>query len=269
MVSSRDSEAGDRVNILVVDDSLTCRVLAENVLEPLGEHVVCCECGESALAEVKRETYAVVLLDVSLPGISGLEVARLIRKEPATKNLPIIFLTENADDCVVQESYSIGAVDYLLKPLVPGALRAKVAVFAELRRTLNRLASELQERQQLEAQLRQSQKMEAVGQLAGGVAHDFNNILTVIRNYAEFAAEPEADPSQCRDDMSVIVEASDRGAALVRQLLSFARPHGSADQVLDANEVGPPHAYVDKSGAQRRHRGGEHPGGGGIAGSNE
>jgi len=95
--------------------------------------------------------------------------------------------------------------------------------------------SDVTERRRLEDQLRQSQKMEAVGRLAGGVAHDFNNLLTAIHGYAAHLLErfPAGDPS--RDDVSEILHAGERAAALTRQLLAFSRRQELALEVLDLN----------------------------------
>jgi two-component system cell cycle sensor histidine kinase/response regulator CckA len=99
------------------------------------------------------------------------------------------------------------------------------------------IALDVTKRERLEGQLRQSQKLEAIGRLAGGVAHDFNNVLTVIANYAGFITDglPPNDP--IRDDAAEIIRASDRAASLVRQLLAFSRRDVVRPRVLDFNEV--------------------------------
>lgn len=89
-------------------------------------------------------------------------------------------------------------------------------------------------RRTLESQLRQSQKMEAVGRLAGGVAHDFNNVLTTIFSFAEFAAEQVGDESPVYDDIQEVLRSAERAAAITRQLLSFSRRQ-SPSQVVDPN----------------------------------
>ena len=94
--------------------------------------------------------------------------------------------------------------------------------------------TDITERRSLELQLRQSQKMEALGQLAGGVAHDFNNLLTAIMGYARFALESTKDQAQ-RRDLEEIVKASSRAAALTKQLLAFSRRHMVETVVLDLN----------------------------------
>jgi len=94
--------------------------------------------------------------------------------------------------------------------------------------------TDVTERRQLELQLRQSQKMEALGQLAGGVAHDFNNLLTAIMGYGRFALESAGGPAQ-RHDLEEIVKAASRAAALTKQLLAFSRRHMVETVVLDLN----------------------------------
>lgn len=96
------------------------------------------------------------------------------------------------------------------------------------------VVTDITERRSLELQLRQSQKMEALGQLAGGVAHDFNNLLTAIMGYARFALESAGNPAQ-RHDVEEIVKAAGRAAALTKQLLAFSRRHMVETAVLDLN----------------------------------
>jgi PAS domain S-box-containing protein len=100
------------------------------------------------------------------------------------------------------------------------------------------VASDITSRHQLEDQLRQSQKMEAVGQLAGGVAHDFNNLLTAIGGYADFALERTVDGDpRLRRDLEEIGRASDRAAALTRQLLAFSRRQMLQPTVVNLNDI--------------------------------
>ncbi len=96
---------------------------------------------------------------------------------------------------------------------------------------------DISERKHLEEQLRQSQRMEAVGRLAGGVAHDFNNLLAVIQNYARFLFEDLAETDPRREDAGEILAAGDRATTLVRQLLTFSRKEAVELQVLDLNDV--------------------------------
>jgi PAS domain S-box-containing protein len=99
------------------------------------------------------------------------------------------------------------------------------------------ILADITERKQLEAQFRQAQKMEAVGQLAGGVAHDFNNMLTAIASFSEFAAAELPAGSRARSDLEQVQEATRRAAALTRQLLAFSRQQVLQPRVLDVNEI--------------------------------
>lgn len=94
-----------------------------------------------------------------------------------------------------------------------------------------------EERQGLERQLNQAQKMEAVGQLAGGVAHDFNNLLSVVINYARFALEDSETGGQLKEDLAEIVKAGERGATLTRQLLTFSRKAVHEPEVVNVNDL--------------------------------
>ncbi len=123
------------VSVMLVDDRPDNLLALEAVLEPLGENLVRAGSGEEALRHALREDFAVILLDVQMPGIDGFEAARLIRQRPRTREIPIVFLTAlSKDERNVFEGYESGAVDYIVKPFEPLVLRAKVRVFAELHR---------------------------------------------------------------------------------------------------------------------------------------
>jgi two-component system, cell cycle sensor histidine kinase and response regulator CckA len=105
------------------------------------------------------------------------------------------------------------------------------------RRALLAVIDDVTERHRLEAQLRQAQKMEAIGQLAGGVAHDFNNLLTTILGYSDLVADALADRPELRSQVEEIAKAGQRGAALTRQLLAFSRKEALQPRLVDLNAV--------------------------------
>jgi diguanylate cyclase (GGDEF)-like protein len=125
--------AASAVRVLVVDDDPASVAMLTAVLAPLGE-VVTAASGEAGLEELTRSEFAAILLDVGLPGLDGFETAARIKEHPATRHLPIIFLTGRLGEEEVRRGYSLGAVDYLLKPFEPEILRAKVSVFVDLAR---------------------------------------------------------------------------------------------------------------------------------------
>jgi PAS domain S-box-containing protein len=122
-----------RANILLVDDDPDHLRTIRCHLEDLAELVVEARTGEEAVSLVKRDDFAVILLAVMMPGISGFETAKFIRSESRSCHTPIIFLTDsNIDRVQMEEGYTLGAVDFLIKPIVPIAVQAKVRSFVNL-----------------------------------------------------------------------------------------------------------------------------------------
>jgi len=153
----------ERINILLVDDEPKNLTVLETVLEDPGYRLICAESAEAALLALVAEEFALLVLDIQMPDMSGFELAQLIKQRKKTAGVPIIFLTAYySEDQHVLEGYETGAVDYLHKPINPTILRSKVAVFAELHRKsresarVNRaLLSEVTARRKAEEQLQQ------------------------------------------------------------------------------------------------------------------
>jgi signal transduction histidine kinase/DNA-binding response OmpR family regulator len=136
----------DKVNILIVDDLPEKLLVLESVLEELGENVLTARSGEEALRRVLEHDFAVILLDVNMPGMDGLETAAYIRARRRSAHTPIIFITAFADDIHATQGYSLGAVDYILSPVMPEVLRTKVRVFVELFRMTQQARRQADER---------------------------------------------------------------------------------------------------------------------------
>jgi len=133
----------DQVDILLVDDRPENLLALEAILEPLGQRLVQAHSGEEALRKLLRHDFAVVLLDVQMPGMNGFETAQLIKSRERTRYIPIIFLTAiSKEEDYVFRGYQVGAVDYISKPFQPDVLRAKVAVFVDLHLKQKRLAEQ-------------------------------------------------------------------------------------------------------------------------------
>jgi len=122
----------EKAKILLVDDRPENLLVYEVVLAELDEELVMAHSGEEALEQLELNDFAVILLDVNMPGMDGLETAKRIRDDERSAHTPIIFMTAFADDFRIAEGYATGAVDYMQTPVVPEVLRAKVKVFADL-----------------------------------------------------------------------------------------------------------------------------------------
>jgi signal transduction histidine kinase/DNA-binding response OmpR family regulator len=136
----------EKINILIVDDLPEKILVLRSILEELGENVVAANSGAEALRRVLEQDFAVILLDVYMPDMNGFETAALIRQRRKSAHTPIIFITAFADEMHTAQGYSMGAVDYILSPIVPEILRTKVKVFVDLYRMTQQVRRQADER---------------------------------------------------------------------------------------------------------------------------
>lgn len=129
----RTAPAESKADILLVDDDSTKRFALKAILAPLGQNVVEAASGSDALRQLLKQDFAVILLDVRMPGMDGFETAQLIRQRPRSELTPIIFVTAlDRAETDMGRGYDLGAVDFVFAPVVPAIMRAKVTVFVEL-----------------------------------------------------------------------------------------------------------------------------------------
>jgi CheY-like chemotaxis protein len=136
----------DRASILIVDDLDEKLLVFETVLEHPSYDLVCARSGAQALKHVLKTEFAAILLDVNMPDIDGFETAALIRQYKRSAHTPVIFVTAYADEMQTIRGYSLGAVDYILSPIVPEALRSNVRVSVHLHLTQRRPRRPAEER---------------------------------------------------------------------------------------------------------------------------
>ena len=185
---------GEPINILIVDDDPRNLLVLETVLDDPGYRLIRAESADQALLALVVEEFALLILDIRMPGMTGFELAQMIKERKKTARVPIIFLTAYYnDDQHMLEGYSTGAVDYLHKPVNPVILRSKVAVFAELHSKsrecgmANRaLLTEVTERKRAEKDLQsltgkliQAQEQER-RRIARDLHDDFNQRLAAL-----------------------------------------------------------------------------------------
>ena len=156
----------DRINILMVDDHPQNLLALEAVLGDTGQNLVKAGSGREALKRLLNQDFALILLDVQMPGLDGYETAALVREREQSRHTPIIFLTAiNQSDAQVFKGYSTGAVDYMFKPFMPEVLKAKVAVFVDLYRAMQEIKRQAdmlhQANEELESEIVERRKAEA------------------------------------------------------------------------------------------------------------
>ncbi len=209
--------SGNQQAILVVDDRPANLVALRQTLEETGAEIVEANSGEQALVETLRRGFALAILDVQMPGMDGYELAELLRGNPDTRNLPIVFLTAAfSEKWQIFKGYESGAVDYIIKPYDPPVLLSKVRVFLQLH--AQRLELE-RSREQLTALNRE---LEA---FAYSVSHDLRAPLRAIEGFSQALLEDclEKLDAQGRDYLQRVSGEARRMSRLIDNLLRLSR----------------------------------------------
>ena len=214
----------ERAKILVVDDVPANLIALRAVLEPLDEQLVMATSGAEALKQLLNHEFAVILMDVQMPGLDGLETVALIKARERSQHIPVIFLTAlSREMAYITKGYAEGAVDYLLKPIDADILRAKVKVFVDLFKRGERLkaqAIELSERHRIEAET--AAAIEFQQRLVGIVGHDIRSPLAALLATAKMLlAMGELTERQAKA-IERISRSGGRIESIVRVLLDFA-----------------------------------------------
>jgi CheY-like chemotaxis protein len=199
-----------KARILLVDDRAENLIALEAILASLNQQLVPVRSGEAALKALLSEEFAVILLDVVMPGMDGFETAAHIKRRAKTHDVPIIFLTAaGAEPDHAFRGYAAGAVDYIAKPFDPWVLRAKVAVFVDLYMKNRQL------RQQ--AELLRKQAESVAGDASSGVLSELSKRLSAVEvTLAELSSLPSVKAESALADG---IGQLDRGVARVRDTL--------------------------------------------------
>ena len=259
---------GAAINVLIVDDEPKNLAVLETVLDNPEYRLVRAESADQALLALVAEEFALLILDIRMPNMDGLQLAQMIKERKKTANVPIIFLTAyyNEDQHVI-DGYKSGAVDYLHKPVNASVLRSKVAVFADLYRksreleSVNRsLLAEVQQRRVAEQQLldlnqtleqRVAERTQALHEADGRknvflatLAHELRNPLAPIRTAARLLESPYMSHVELQRSRAIIARQVTHMATLLDDLLDMSRFSSgeislrkvdiSLQQVLDA-----------------------------------
>jgi signal transduction histidine kinase len=228
----------DRVNILLVDDQPANLVALEAMLQGLGQNLIRAESGREALKWLLTQEFAVILLDVKMPEMDGFETAALIRQRDKSRHTPILFLTaaDNSQNHAVR-GYAVGAVDYLIKPVVPEFVRSKVAVFVELAKKSELLRRQTQLLAQSEQAARELAEMRAelvrdlehknreMESFSYAVSHDLRAPLRRIDSFSRAILESQSDKldESGRRYLDRVREASQQMSQLIDDVLYLSR----------------------------------------------
>ena len=240
------------MTIVVVDDDLFNLDLIAAVLEPLQLEVVRFDDPFAALAAVERLRPVLVITDHLMPGMQGVELIERLRALPLAGNVPVLMLTGNDELAIRVAAFDVGVTDFATRPIDPTELLARARALSRLgiaqtetKRQAALLAGQVQvatatlavqreEQVRLNRQLRAAEHFEGIAELASGIAHDINNLLTVISGSAESIASVHADDPTAQAECDSILNAVERGANLTRQVLAYSRRQALRPVVFDA-----------------------------------
>ncbi|WP_306397192.1 response regulator [Telluria beijingensis] len=235
-----------RCSVLLIDDESFAQDIIAHGLKGCAGHQLMYESSPARAVEVAREVDAtVVLVDLRMPGgLDGFDVIAQLRAHPATHDVPVILLSSEDDPDIKARAFAVGASDYMVKWPDPRELVARVRhhsgaciarrerdqAFASLRRSQEELAAS-------QSALQHAQKMEAIGQLTGGVAHDFNNVLQIIGGNLQLLKLVGSLSDAARGRVEMALSGVERGAKLASHLLAFARRQPLQSVVIDPGHM--------------------------------
>jgi len=217
---SRGTPNAEKVNILIVDDLPEKILVYQTILEDLDQNLITARSGEEALMLVLKHEFAVILLDVNMPGMDGFETASMIRQRKKSSRTPIIFLTAFTDDLNSSQGYATGAVDYLLTPVMPNVLKTKVRVFIELFQMRQQAAAQAEERARREAAEESDRRKD---EFLATLAHELRNPLAPICNALDVLKLSKAKPERVAIACEMMERQLDHMIRLVDDLMDVSR----------------------------------------------
>ncbi len=235
----------NKQTILIIDDNSANLAILTEYMELWGFDYMVADNGESGLRRKagKGGDPDLILLDVFMPVMDGFEVCRQLKSNPSTAEIPVIFLTANNDESDKVRGFETGAVDYITKPFHPKEVLARINRHLELR-TLQKqleaknaqLENEIIERKKLEIKNLQLQKAESLGQMAGGIAHLFNNYLYVVTGNLELALDDLHEDSSVRENLIAAMKAARRSSDVSGAMLTYLGQSFIKTESLDIGE---------------------------------
>ena len=217
-------------HVLIIDDDVIMRDVAGGSLTAAGFKVSKAENGARAMEALDDLQPDVILLDVMMPEMDGLDTARAVRQKAGFAGVPILIMTALDDLESINRAFEVGATDFITKPI-------NWVILVERVRFMMRAVRMMNARRQLQKELVQAQKMEALGTLAGGVAHDLNNVLSAIISYPELLLLQLDSDSPLRKSILTIQQAGERAAEIVQDLMTLARRDVSVKKVAHVNDI--------------------------------
>ncbi|MBU1169026.1 MAG: response regulator [Proteobacteria bacterium] len=244
-----------KTKILIVDDRQDNLVSLVDLLERPDLEIMTADSGNKALSLILDHTFALILLDIQMPGMDGFETAEIIQKNKKSRNTPIIFITAiGREDQYTARGYEVGAVDFMYKPIHPYVLVSKVAIFIELHRqrlVLETTGMELQKKvveleeagrkiTEQQEEVVKKERLKVLLQLAGTTAHELNQPLMGLLGNIELLEMNKNDPEKVLKHISRIKESGLRISNIVKKIQAISHDklklHDSQSPIIDINQ---------------------------------
>ncbi len=239
-----------REEILIVEDNPASLKLLSAILTEAGYKARPATDGELALRSLQAKLPELILLDLKLPGMDGIEVCRRLKEDPAARDTPVIFVSAVEDAEFKVSALEAGAVDYVTKPIVPAEVLARIGTHLRIHRMQRDLAAKTEQLEKhrdhlevlvedrtaalrkSEARLRKTQKIDALLVMAGSIAHNFNNMLHAALGYAAMALDKIPHDSEVRELLAESEKATKRAAELSTLMLVYVgQGQGKQEQI--------------------------------------
>ena len=195
--------------ILIVDDSPVNIRILESILEKSGYDTIIAMDGPECLEKSKKSCPDLVLLDIKMPGMSGIDVCKILSQDKETKDIPIIFITASMDDGLLLDAFESGGIDYVRKPINRVELLARIKSVLTQKRLAERLFKE--------------EKLRGVLEIAGAVCHELNQPLQVISGISELLLMENFEDNRQHSDIRKIRDQVFRMAEITKKLMGITR----------------------------------------------
>ncbi len=210
-----ETEIISRSKILIVDDQPANLSILFDCLDSLNATVLLAQTGKRAIELVRREEPDIIILDIVMPEMDGYQVCTVLKEQEKIRDIPVIFMSALSDTENILKGFDAGGVDYITKPIHYQEAVARISTHLKLRYME-------EERIKMKEKLKEKEKLESLTLMAGGIAHNYNNILTGILGYAEFALIELPPDSRVRDSIQEVIKSGRRAAEITKEIFLYA-----------------------------------------------
>ncbi|MEQ8172479.1 MAG: response regulator [Candidatus Eremiobacterota bacterium] len=210
-----ETEIISRSKILIVDDQPANLSILFDCLDSLNATVLLAQTGKRAIELARREEPDIIILDIVMPEMDGYQVCTVLKEHEKIRDIPVIFMSALSDTENILKGFDAGGVDYITKPIHYQEAVARISTHLKLRYME-------EERIKMKEKLKEKEKLESLALMAGGIAHNYNNILTGILGYAEFALIELPSDSRVRESIQEVIKSGRRAAEITKEIFLYA-----------------------------------------------